>query len=186
MKSDRDRLLTAILMLAVFQLQTVHATDVFTWQDGDGVTHYSQWPPERLALGDSGIQVARLIVNDANPPGYDPADDPYSIRNQAERTNAVWKSVEERRESRRKRKQEDRQQSRETQLSQSTDDSYLYYARPWYRPPHWAGHRPGFAPRPPVQRPQPASKPDFSPDPMRSAHIGVRRRAPSASSPGVE
>lgn len=185
MNSDRFCKLGAILTLCLPCVNASHAADVFTWQDDNGVTHYSQWAPE-----DDETAASKLIVNANNPPGYDPAEDPYSIRNQASRVNAVWKSVEERKETRRKRKQDEMRRSQRAEpYSPTTDDAFVYYSRPYYRPPQRPGHGPGFRPHPPLQFP-PQQKPiagfNFAPDPMRSAHIGVRRRTTTAPPARIE
>jgi len=66
------------------------ADEFFRWVDDEGVVNFSQWaPPEDID------NVATLIVHSTNPPDYDPANDHYSIGNQAEgwkRRNANGKN----------------------------------------------------------------------------------------------
>ena len=155
------------------------ADEIFRWVDDEGIVHFSQWaPPE------DSDNVASLIVHSTNPPDYDPANDPYSISNQAERTNAAWQALAARREDRREKRLDVEQRERQD------GERYEYQAYPYYSPPifhrpiHLPGRTPGHRPRPPHVRPPldpgkplwPVMPTSEWTDPMRSAHIGVRRR----------
>jgi hypothetical protein len=127
--------------------------EIFHWVDDNGISHFSDWAPK-----DSNVEVTKLIVSDANPPGYDPNEDQNSILGQAERMNERWSELRERQDERRKQRLElEEQQRRQYAVEYDYpyyDDSYFYY-RPGYRPIH----RPGFGHRPPfrIQRRQVAA-----------------------------
>ena len=153
------------------------ADEVFRWVDDEGIVHFSQWAPQDVD------NVATLIVKSTNPPNYDPANDPYSIGKQAERTSEAWQVLETRREDRREKRLET--EEREKQNSQRYEYlAYPYYSAPvFYRPIHRPIRPPGHEPRPPHVRPPiypgtpiwPIKPTSEWTDPMRSAHIGVRR-----------
>ena len=85
---------TTLATLAALMAGSAGATEIFTWTDEDGVVHYSDTKPAE----DQSVET--LVVNRTNPPDYDPAEDPYSIANQAKRTNERWEAVEKAREER--------------------------------------------------------------------------------------
>lgn len=133
-------------MLATFP---VLAEEIFTWEDSDGVTHYSQWAPE------DSQDVSTLVVNPSNPPGYDPLDDPYSIRNQAERMNETWLALEEKRAERRQKRRDETTNWRSYASPDYVTDPYFrstnFYApgyRPIYQPVYRPINRPGARPLP--------------------------------------
>ena len=139
--------------------------------------HFSQWAPEDVD------EVATLVVNAGNPPGYDPANDPYSIRNQAARMSDTWETLEMRREDRREKRRKAEEQAREARREQEYPP-YPYYSPPfYYRPIYRPIWPPGHRPHPPHVKPPawPIKPTSEWIDPMRSAHIGVRRRAPAGS-----
>ena len=162
------------------------AEDVFHWVDDDGVVNFSQWAP------DDARHVVKLVVDSSNPPDYDPQEDPYSIHNQAVRIKETWSALAAQRDERRVQQREESQQSvRYEPLPY--DDQWRYaplgYYGPIYPPVYPPIHRPIKPPRHlpgdrpdnrPVPQPHnlpnavPAKPASFSPDPMRSAHIGVR------------
>ena len=93
-------ILTAtLLVLLPGWTVSANPTEIYHWTDEQGVLHFSDTRPE------DDTDVTTLRVQDTNPPDYVPAEDPYSIRNQAARTNAIWqelaKAREERQEKRR-------------------------------------------------------------------------------------
>jgi hypothetical protein len=169
------------------------AADVFTWKDEGGVIHFSQWAPDEIS------EIRTLTVHSTNPPGYEPDEDPYSIQNQATRTNETWKALEERKEARLEKQRNEPQRNYPYDSSQY--DYYAanrYYASPgYYYPPVYRPIRPPI--RPPLHRPKPyrphvapvhprpaAAPVTFAPDPMRSAHIGLRHSAAARASAGFE
>jgi len=163
------------------------ADEFFRWVDDEGVVNFSQWaPPEDID------NVATLIVHSTNPPDYDPANDHYSIGNQAERTSETWQALAAQRKDRREKRLEAEERERqEWQERQRFDyQPYPYYSPSFYhRPVHLPAKPPGYWPRPPHVRPPiypgkpmwPIMPTSEWPDPMRSAHIGVRRRPPPNS-----
>ena len=173
-----------LLLTAACTTKTAVATDVFTWQDESGVTHFSQWAPDDVR------NVSRLAVNTDNPPGYDPLEDPYSIRNQAARTNETWQELAARKEERREKLR--KEQERNARNSPPPYDYYSYGQPRFYWPIHHPINPPVRPPiRPPGYKPtplpiHPIARPVFSPDPMRSAHIGVRRNPPANAPARIE
>ena len=125
------------LSLLILIGQSGYASEIYTWVDDEGVVHYSDTRP----ADDTPVETRRL--KDTNPPDYDPADDPYSIANQAKRTNDRYAEVEEARE--------ERDEEREKMLA--LVPYYLPYPYDPYR-----HHGPGYYYRPsypgrPVHRP---------------------------------
>ena len=176
----------ALVLTGLAMSNAAKADEIFRWVDDEGVVHFSQWaPPQDID------NVATLIVHSTNPPDYDPANDPYSIGNQAARTSETWQALEAQREDRRERRLEAEERERKRQESQRyVYQPYPYYSRPFYhRPIHLPVRPPGHQPRPPHVRPPiypgkpvwPIMSKSEWPDPMRSAHIGVRRRPPPNS-----
>lgn len=118
------------------------ASDIYRWVDDDGVVHFSDTAPA------DETNVERLRVNSANPTDYDPADDPYSIRKQAERIGEIWSRLEERREKRREKRREAAE--RQPIYAYQPDYPYRYYP-PGYYVPGRPGHRP-VRPGPTIRR----------------------------------
>lgn len=159
----------------------VRAAEVFHWVDENGVVHFSQWAPDDVT------NISTVVVSNDNPSGYDPLQDPYSVRNQAERVNKTWQALEQRKEERLEKKREAQDALAASYPAQTYHDPYAYrspyaFYGPIYRPVRPPQHRPPHL-RPPHVRPpiyagkpvRPIEVPIFAPDPMRSAHIGVRR-----------
>jgi len=105
--------------------------EIFHWVDEDGVLNFSDWAPEN-----SNVEVAKLTVSNANPPGYDPGEDQNSVLGQAERINARWAALNEKQEERRKQRLEREEQRLQTVVYDYPyyNDSYFYY-----RPVHGPG-----------------------------------------------
>ncbi len=136
------------------------AYEIYKWVDEDGVVHYSQWAPE-----DSDAEVAKLEFERTNPPGYDPAEDDYSIENQAERIGEQWRAIAEEKEAR---EEAERAAAIEQRLAELERRDALH--EPVYRPfvsafpplghrllkPHFAGRFQGLQKRRPrADRPPP-------------------------------
>ena len=114
------------------------ATEIYRWVDEDGVVHFSDTKP-----ADEEVNV--LYVGSTNPPGYEPAEDPYSIRNQADRINLTWSRLEDERDKRREVRREQAARRPLTVYApyDPYDDAYHYsYYRPGFRPPFRPPHRP--------------------------------------------
>ena len=133
--------LTMLLLLGISV--SAPAAEVYRWVDADGVVHFSDTLPDTMQ-GD----VERLVVQDRNPPGYDPAEDPNNVMNQAQRSTARFAEVEKERAER----AEKRQQEINIYLTDPNRQSpYLYgFRNPLFRPPL-------FPPQFPPQRPLPPS-----------------------------
>ena len=119
--------------------------------------HFSQWEP-----GPNTPDVSKLTLASTNPPDYDPDDDTYSIRNQAERTNSVWSRLEEKRNARREEREKAAERAAQYQPQYYQPRYYFYPAYPYY----WR------KPRHPVQKPHP---PRF-PIPHGPVHGGGNRQ----------
>jgi len=101
-----------------------NASEIYQWTDEDGVVHFSDTTPE------NGAVVITLRVQGENPPDYDPLEDPYSIRNQAERTNVTWTELEKALEERQEKRREEAE--RNLRDAPAPYDPYLYYSRAAY------------------------------------------------------
>lgn len=133
---------TALTIAALGVVSKAMASDIYRWIDDDGIVHYSDTAP----ADDTAAE--RLRVDVANSPDYDPADDPYSIRKQAERIGETWSRLEERREERREKRREAAE--RQPVYVYRPNDPYRYYA-PGYYVPGRPGHRP-VRPGPTIRR----------------------------------
>lgn len=156
------------------------AYEIYTWVDEDGVVHYSQWAPE-----DTDAEVAKLDFEPTNPLGYDPAEDDYSIENQAERIGEQWRAIAEEKAAREEAARAAAIEERLAELERRDA-----FREPVYRPvvstflpfghrrlkPHFAGRFHGFherrprVERPPRQREESRpgwSAPEGSPRPSR-------------------
>jgi len=131
-----------VAIIATAFIASASASDIYRWVDEDGVVHFSDTAPADTD------DVERLRVDVTNPPGYDPAEDPYSIRNQAARMGETWSRLEERREDRR----EKRREEAEWQPAAVFQSYHPYpYFRPGFFVPGRPGHRP-VRPGPAVRR----------------------------------
>ncbi len=117
-------LTVAVLVLLSACAASANASEIYQWMDEDGVVHFSDTRPE------DGAVVTRLRFQEMNPSDYDPFEDPYSIRNQAERTNATWTELEKAREARQEKRREEAE--RNLRYAPAPYDPYLYYSRPAY------------------------------------------------------
>lgn len=133
---------------------TANAADIFKWVDEDGVTHFSQTPPE------SGTQSQTLEMPVFPPPAQNPADDYYSIANQAKRLETSRLAIEKNRFEQRLAEEKLALEQANAQQQAYQDDSTYYpvYGVSGYgvsghrRYNRYNGYRPGYA-RPPGQRP---------------------------------
>jgi len=128
-----DRLSTFAAAAVLVFATTSSATEVYRWTDADGIVHFSDTRPEN----DSA---ETLVVRETTPEDYDPAADPYSIVNQAERLaenrERLAKEREEREEIRRERVE------RIIIYEREPDYRYRAYFGPWYPPVLPPVHRP--------------------------------------------
>jgi hypothetical protein len=135
----------------------VLAIEVYQWVDEDGVVHFSQSvPPGNV----SGVETRTL--EDTTPHDYDPDDDLYGVKAQAERMAQLREAMDARREAGRERQQEAARQP-VVQYPQP-----VQYGYPWLgRPPYFG------KPRPPPLRPGPPI-----PEPYPTDVLGVPGRLP--------
>ncbi len=129
-----------LLTILAFAPAWSGASEIYQWTDDDGIVHFSDTRPEQ------DVVTVTLYVRDLNPPGYDPATDPYSIRNQAERMNATWTELAEAKAEREEKRREEAERYRD--FVPPPYDPYDYGYRPfYYAPPHTIRQRPGLARR---------------------------------------
>ena len=151
------------------------AIEVFKWVDEDGVVHFSDEKPPEAKPDLSSIYIAS-----SNPSGYDPAEDYYSIRNQAARTNAAYKEVEKRREARAEKRAEAAERAREQRRQAAF--SYREPVRTYISPFALFGHP--FRRHPPFNRPHPFKPDRFGPRPQPPAHVpDARADTPKTAPP---
>lgn len=146
------------------------AYEVYSWVDENGVTHFSQWAPAEPVA-----DVKEMVLPDAAPPNYDPAEDRYAVEATSEQVQAVWDELEKRREERREREANSvqpvvRYQEYESGYGWPGWSLYPYPRpdnRPDYRPDHRPDHRPGPKPLPPLQPMPTIDEPLLSRKPRR-------------------
>ena len=131
-----EKNLLAMTLSLILMVGTADAAEIYQWVDEEGVTHFSDTPP------DNGTAAESLHVNSTNPPGYDPETDPYSIANQAKRMNEKWSELAEEKERRAERRREE---------AARRPPPYYYSQRyDGWRYSHWPGY---YAPSQPAQPP---------------------------------
>jgi hypothetical protein len=141
MKSIQKGNWMAGFLLAASLAAPVAATEVYKWVDENGVTHFSQMPPDLSVTG-----VSQPILRDTRPSDYDPEQDFYGVEAQAERMQQLRDERNEKRLARLERERE----AQKRQAVQYRDREY--YGYPIYRP-GWVNPRPPLLPNPPVVRP---------------------------------
>ena len=141
MRRHTKQVFATICLISLIIGDVAFGGEIFHWVDEDGVLNFSDWAPEN-----SNVEVAKLVVSNSNPPGYDPNEDQSSILEQAVRINDRWVELKERQEERRKQRLELEEQQRRLQ---PVVYEYPYYNNPYfyYRPVH----RPGFGNRRPFK-----------------------------------
>lgn len=128
-------------VLAVLLVAPAVAEEIYKWVDDNGVTHFSQMPPDLSVTG-----VSQQVVRDTRPSDYDPEQDIYGVEAQAKRMQQLRAEKEERRQARLERERKAREQQA---IQYRSRESYGY---PLYWP-GWANPRPPLLPTPPVARP---------------------------------
>jgi hypothetical protein len=112
------RLWVSALALIAIGTPPSEATEIYRWVDDTGVVHFSDTRPRH----ETTIETVEL--RPLNPDSYDPADDPYSILNQAERLQAAWT---ERRSAKRSDEDRWREPATEKPVGPRRYAPYLYY-----------------------------------------------------------
>ena len=168
---------------AAFCLMTVPAgaVDVFQWTDDEGVVHFSDEQPT-VAVE----QVTHFVIAPSNPLDYDPADDEYSIRNQAARINEYYQKIEERREERAKKRNEAAAMTQAPpQFTRIYDEPVRSYFVPLHRPvyPPITPYKKHRYPHPHSARPRPFEEPRRYRQPSVSGRPPPGRVAPAPVTP---
>ena len=151
---------SALAIGCIAALSMVHAmaAPVFTWVDPDGVTHFSESPPE-----DDSIESFRIELEQAPAAGPAPDDDYFSVVRQMERMEKSRLENEKVRTERLQAEAEARRAAAANQPRASNQeyDSDRYYPtypvygyRPGFHPGFKPGHRPGHRPGRPGQLPE--------------------------------
>lgn len=119
-------LLAVTAILAAGPHAVAHASEIYRWVDDDGVVHYSDTKPDE--------PFATLQIEDTRPAGYHPAEDFYSIVNQARRLNETLVELATVRQEREERR---RVEAQETAFTEPPSyELYQYAAYPlYYSPP---------------------------------------------------
>jgi len=144
-------------VLAVLLVAPAVAEEVYKWVDENGITHFSQVPPDRSVTG-----VSQQVLRDTTPSDYDPEQDIYGVEAQAKRMQQLRDEKKERYQARLER------EARTQQVIPYRNEEY--YGYPIYRP-GWVNPRPPLLPAPPVARPPgellprpPVARPPSLPD----------------------
>jgi hypothetical protein len=84
------RALNALVLTGamLFAVGPATAKEVYRWIDDEGRVHFSDSRPIDDALTVTTLELAEFTSD------YDPAEDPYSIQNQAARTFERWQAIE--------------------------------------------------------------------------------------------
>jgi len=140
-KSAKKWKWVAGFLLTVLLAAPATATEIYKWVDENGVTHFSQMPPDLSITG-----VSQPTLHDTRPSDYDPEQDIYGVEAQAERMQQL-------RDEKREKRQAWLEREREAQKRQAVQyRDREYYGYPIYRP-GWVNPRPPLRPNPPVARP---------------------------------
>ena len=128
-----------------------HAAEIYHWVDENGVSHFSQQPPDKDTQN-----VSTKKIDDSPPVAGDQAEDIYNIKAHEERMAEWRKERDQERKDSLERKQQAAQQNQKYQQPESYGPSYWrrpIYARPPLSPPLRPTHlpeRPIYNPRPPT------------------------------------
>jgi hypothetical protein len=139
--------MTTLLVLAVMVSSQVIASEIYHWVDENGVSHYSQQPPER-----DTPNVSTQEIKNTTPSGAAEGEDIYDTKAHQERMAEWRKEREQERKDARDRKE---QAANQNSIRYRQPESYgttPYPYRPIYRPPHRPVYpeRPIYNPRPPT------------------------------------
>lgn len=139
MRGNARHILFPIYAILLGTAQPALGSEIFHWVDEDGVRHFSDWAPK-----DSSVEVTKVVLADTNPSGYDPASDPNSILDQAQRVNEIWQDIKAEKEERRDERLEQARQARSEPSVQYDGPGYSGF--PYFfqrvRPPGFVPVRP--------------------------------------------
>ena len=145
MATGRTTTIIILVLLAMIAGTTAHADGIYYWLDENGVPNFSQMRPDGKTL-----DVSELYLADTTPPDYDPDEDRYGVREQAERMNALREEMEQRREDAREREEYAARQ----QVVQYREPVRSYSHGIWFPPVY---PRPPYKPQPPIEVPYPTA-----------------------------
>lgn len=158
------------------------AVEVFQWTDEDGVVHFSDERPTEAVE-----RLTHFVIAARNPRDYDPADDEYSIRNQAARVNELYRKIEERREARSEKRAAAAARSAQSpqQFARIYDEPLRSYFVPVYRPiyPSATIHKNHHFPNQHYSRPRPFEEPQHERPPPARRRPPPGRMAPPPATP---
>jgi len=153
-----------LYLIVIIPFSSAISEPVFTWVDQEGVTHFSESPPE-----DASIQPTQLEVLPPTDAGSVATDNYYSVANQAERMEARRLERLEAAAERFRAEADAIRAANEARTAEQTADNNdtgntYYYPLPRY--PYTPGHR-----RPPHHRnpylPAHPTEPEHPPHPRR-------------------
>jgi hypothetical protein len=164
MKTLQPSVTLGVCCLAITLLAHAGEQIVFTWVDANGVTHYSETPPE-----DTAVEAFQVELEQAPAAGPAQDADHYSVVKQAQRMEQSRLANERIKTERLRAEAEARRAAaaRQPYVSSGEDDTERYYPvqpyfygyrpgyRPGYKPGHRPGGRPGHRPGHPTQLPEP-------------------------------
>ena len=114
------------------------AGDIYRWVDEEGVVHYSDTRPH------DEVPVEVVEIDASQSPDYNPAEDPYSILNQASRTHEIWLDYEAVRQARAQERL-DAMADSPRPFPPAYQSYYEYSTYPYYSiSPAPADYRPGY------------------------------------------
>ena len=140
--------IASALAVSIASYET-QASEIYHWVDENGVSHFSQQPP------DKDIQnVSTKSIDDSQPNAADQAEDIYNTEAHEERMAEWRKERDQQRKESRERKQQAAKQNQKYQQPESYGPSY--WRRPIYaRPPLSPPLRPTPLPERPIYNPRP-------------------------------
>lgn len=117
--------------LAAFAADRAHGYEIYKWVDANGVVHYGESCP-----GENAASCETLHIPATNPPGYDPAEDQWSVVRQAERISAQLSALKEERAEEEARERALASEERIAELEErvAAAEDAAYAARPVYTP----------------------------------------------------
>lgn len=135
-----------MLVMSLLFSAGLSATDIYSWVDEDGVTHFSEFQP-----GDQVQNVSKQTMDKSAPI---PVEDVYNVE-EHNKQMAEWREErdQQRQESKKRKQLADQQAVSYPQPQYDYRRSFWnspIYNRPPVRPPH--------KPRPPIEKPSPPSR----------------------------
>lgn len=145
MVAGRTTRVVTLALLAIIAGKAAADYEIYHWLDENGVPNFSQKQPDRKTPGISILNLA-----DTTPPDYDPGEDRYGVREQAQRMNALREEMKQRRDASR-----ERQRNAARQQVVQYREPVRYYSHPIRHSPILS--RKPHKPQAPVVVPDPTS-----------------------------